>query len=61
MADKIVKGNGYYDDKDPRVMRIVEYDNTSGGKGYGLEYAGEEGRYHASQYVRNPRIYWQAT
>lgn len=59
MADKIKAANGYYSD-DRRVMRIIEYDNAFGGVGYGLEYAHDLGRYAPSQYVRSPRVYFQA-
>lgn len=60
LADKLKAQGGYYVD-DPRVVRIVEYDNAWGGVGYGLEYMGQLGRYAASEYVGNPRVYWQAT
>ncbi|MEI6877147.1 MAG: hypothetical protein WCL50_18695 [Spirochaetota bacterium] len=59
LADEIVKGEGYYKD-DPQVKRIVEYDNAWGGVSYGLEYAPSLGRYVATEYVRNPRVYWSA-
>jgi hypothetical protein len=59
LADTIAAADGYYSD-DPRVMRIVEYDNAWGGKGYGLEWAHSLGKYRASEYVRNPRVYWSA-
>lgn len=59
LADKLVAGNGYYAD-DPRVTSIIEYDNAFGGIGYGLNYQGRENRYYPSEYVRNPRIYWEA-
>lgn len=59
IADTIRDGNGYYKD-DSRVWRIVEYDNAFGGVGYGLEYAGQLGRYAESPFVRNPRVYWEA-
>jgi hypothetical protein len=59
LADKLVANNGYYAD-DPRVQRIIKYDNAWGGIGYGLEYEGQIGKYSSSEYVNNPRIYWQA-
>lgn len=59
MADQIKAANGYYAD-DPRVMRIVEYDNAWGGVGYGIEYGHQIGKYSPSEYVRNPRVYFQA-
>lgn len=60
LADKLVAQNGHYSD-DPRVIRIVEYTNIfNGAQAYGIEYQGQLGRYSASEYVRNPKIYWQA-
>jgi len=59
LADRIVANNGYYKD-DPRVYRIVEYTNAWGGIAYGLEYPGQEGKYSPSEYVINPRVYWEA-
>lgn len=60
LADKLVAGNGYYAD-DPRVIRIIEYDNAWGGKGYGIEYQRDIGRYSESEFVRNPKVYWQCS
>lgn len=59
MADQIKASDGYYAD-DPRVVRIVQYDNAFGGVGFGIEYSWEQGRYTASHYVRNPTVYWEA-
>lgn len=59
IADKIKANDGYYAD-DPRVVRIVEYDNQWGGVGYGIEYEHNVGTYAASPYVRNPRVYFEA-
>jgi hypothetical protein len=60
MAHKLAAGNGYYLD-DPRVLRIVEYENCfNGAKAYGLEYEGQIGKYSESQHVLNPKVYWQA-
>lgn len=60
LADKLVAKNGYYAD-DPRVMRIVEYTNAFGsGQSYGIEYAKDLGKYSASEYVINPKVYWEA-
>lgn len=60
LADKIKDASGYYSD-DPRVMRIVEYTNSWGNLSYGIEYGHEIGRYAESEFVRNPRVYWEAT
>jgi hypothetical protein len=59
IADVIKANHGYYSD-DPRVLRIVEYDNAFGGVSYGIEYGHEIGRYSASEYVHNPHVYWEA-
>jgi hypothetical protein len=61
LADELVARNGYYPGGDPRVMRIVEYTNFAGGLSYGLEYEHEVGKYAESQYVRNPKVYWEAS
>jgi len=60
LADKIVANNGYYSD-DPRVARIIEYTNFAGQPAYGIEYGHEIGRYEASEFVRDPKVYWIAT
>jgi hypothetical protein len=59
LADTLVANNGSYAD-DPRVMRIVEYTNAWGKLAYGIEYEWEVGRYHESEYVHAPRVYWEA-
>lgn len=60
IADMIIDGDGFYLD-DPRVYKIVEYDNAWGGVGYGLIYRDDLDPYIPSPYVRNPRTYWQAS
>ena len=57
-ADKLIADDGYYS-TDPRVHRIVEYTNAWGGTAYGIEYSHEVGKYHESEYVINPRVYWE--
>lgn len=59
LADELVARNGYYSD-DRRVVRIVEYTNAWGEQAFGIEYDGEIGKYSPSEYVNNPRVYWQA-
>lgn len=59
LADTLVQNDGHYAD-DPRVSRIIEYTNAWGGTAYGLEYPGQEGKYSPSDYVNNPRVYWEA-
>ena len=57
IADQIAKGDGHYED-DPRVERIVQYTDMGGQLAYGLEYPGQYGKYEASQFVRDPKVYW---
>ena len=59
-AERIKAADGYYSD-DPRVMRIVEYTNMAGAQAFGIEYGHELGRYAESEYVRNPKVFWQAS
>ncbi len=59
MADKLVACNGCYKDDMP-VVRIVEYTNAWGGTAYGLECEHQMGRYAPSEYVIDPRVYWEA-
>jgi hypothetical protein len=59
LADVLVRNNGHYSD-DPRVMRIVEYTNAWGKQAFGIEYEGEVGKYYPSEYVNNPKVYWEA-
>jgi len=58
-ADEMVACNGQYKD-DPPVMRIVEYTNAWGSTAYGMEYGWEVGKYSPSEYIINPRVYWEA-
>lgn len=59
LADTLAKNDGHYSD-DPRVSRIVEYTNAWGKQAYGLEYPGQEGKYSPSEYVIDPKVYWEA-
>lgn len=59
-ADSLKASDGYYSD-DPRVMRIIEYTNMAGNLAYGIEYGHEIGRYSESEFIRNPRVYWEAS
>jgi hypothetical protein len=58
IVDAIIKGNGIYQG-DPRVVRIVEYNNMFDGRiAYGLIYAGEDlNRYFVPQ-CRNAHSIW---
>jgi hypothetical protein len=59
IADDIIAGK--YAAEDGMPVRIVEYTNAWGGISYGVEhYPHELGKYHASQYIHNPRVYWEA-
>lgn len=58
IADAIIAGE--YAAEDGWPLRIVEYTNAWGGTSYGVEhYAHEYGKYHASDFVRNPKVYWE--
>jgi len=59
LAYKLAANDGYYSD-DPRVLRIVQYTNAWGGEAYGIEYEGQIGKYSESEYVIDPKLYWQA-
>jgi len=59
LADKLVALAGRWPG-DPPVVRIVEYTNFAGDLCYGIEYEHERGRYQASMYVHNPRVYWES-
>jgi len=59
LADELVAGDGYYSD-DPRAVRIVQYTNAWGGEAYGIEYPGQLGKYAQSEYVIDPKVYWEA-
>jgi len=64
-ADKVVAANGvlYPDDPfEPPITRIVEYRNAWGGTGYGMTFQGQDpDKYmRPSEYINEPRIYWEA-
>lgn len=58
LIKRIVEQDGYYAD-DERVLRIVEYTNAWGKVAYGIEYRRSLGKYKASEYVIDPRVYWE--
>lgn len=68
-ADKIVAGNGWSEPpEDPQnpepdnlpVVKIVEYDNLWGGKGYGCTFEDDDPqKYLTAPACRNPRVYWE--
>lgn len=56
IADDVIAGK--YDDDHP--VKIIKYDNNWGGESYGLICEGENPRrYDASQFVKNPTVYWE--
>lgn len=69
-ADRLIAGGGWLDGNsdnsmgdNPRCTKIVEYDNAWGEKGYGVVFAGErdQSRYERhTEFVQNPRVYWEA-
>ena len=63
IVDQIIQGNGYYDDEDPRVVKIVQYRNVfNGGIAYGLIYQGEDlNRYHTAEACLSPVTIWEVT
>jgi len=65
-ADNLKKNNGYYNGDasnefgdNPRCILITEYDNAFGGVGYGLTFEGQYNKYTRSEFVKDPRIYWE--
>lgn len=68
IADNIIANDGYYEgdrssEGDPRVVRIVRYNNMfDGGEAFGLIYAGEDlDRYHNAAACHNPTTIFDAT
>ena len=61
LARKVIAQNGYYFD-DPRVMQVVTYTHSAGGKSWAVLYARDvsSNRYAPSRYVVNPKIEWTA-
>lgn len=69
IVDKLIASSGYdpsweesdLNPPDPRVVKIVEYTTPEGSPAWGLVYERDDpDRYHASNYVRNPRVIWRA-
>jgi hypothetical protein len=58
IADDIIAGK--YAESDGWPVRIVEYTNQWGGLSYGVEQREHErGRYCASEFVIDPKVYWE--
>jgi hypothetical protein len=62
VVDTIIRKNGWYGGGDPRVIKIVEYNNMfNNGLAWGLIYEDEDPmRYHNSFACLNPRTIWEA-
>lgn len=66
-ADKMIALNGLDGDEapdNPPIVKIIEYDNLSGGQGYGLVFSTDrdQGRYdRETEFIRKPRVYWTRT
>lgn len=61
-AEILKANNGVFpgDEHLPPVVLIVEYSNAfNGAPAYGLVYKGMQNPYVPSDYVRNPRVWWQ--
>jgi len=55
-ADAVVAGKFASDG----CWKIVKYDNAWGGESYGLIFRGDSAdKYKASDFVRNPTVYWE--
>ena len=61
IAEEIIANEGFYED-DPRVVKVVAYDNQFDGKtAYALIYQHEDYmRYEKSDACHNVRILWEA-
>ena len=64
IVDDIIRGDGYYEG-DPRVVKIVQYNNQfDGGLAYGLVYAADGkaayNRYETAPACHNPVVIWEA-
>lgn len=59
IIDELIANDGHYED-DPRVVKIVEYENFEGRTCWGVVYPGEDpNRYERpTAYVQNPRVIW---
>lgn len=56
IADDIIAGR-YPEDN---AIKIVEYTNAWGTLAYGVIFKGDPlNKYKATEWIRNPRIYWQ--
>src|SRR4051812_21087510 len=66
-ADELVAGKGYHPNcgdpapDNPRATRVVEYTNIGGKLAYGVtfEHEPQEKYMNESEYIRNPKIYWE--
>ncbi len=54
IADEIIAGK-YEEDN---CTTIIVYTNKWGGESYGCLFNNQPNKYVASEFVRNPRVYW---
>lgn len=60
LVDEIIANDGYYSD-DPRVVKIVKYNNNWGGIAYGLIYEGQPlDMYDESDFIHSPEVIFEA-
>lgn len=56
IADDIIAGK--YEMDNPK--KIIKYTNAWGGEAYGVTFDNQNpNKYHASEFVINPEIYWE--
>lgn len=61
IADEVIANDGYYPG-DPRVTKVVQYQNQWGGTSYALVYHFEDQmRYENSSACFNVKVIWRAT
>ena len=65
IIDSLIVNNGYFED-DPRVYMIVEYTNFNDKTAWGVTWSNElyylvERYLEETEYVRHPKIIWQAS
>lgn len=61
IAKKIIANDGYYED-DPRVSKVVKYNNAFGGESWAIVYPHEfQMRYEESPSCANVQVLWEAS
>lgn len=63
IADEVIAKNGYYHPEDPRVRKVVTYNNQFNGKlEYAVVYVNQNSmKYENSPACRNVKVIWEAT